>query len=260
MKVGQISQTVEVSVEAPTVELVSSTISGNVDQRSVVELPLNGRSWVIWQPSNPEFQVSKPCPTSPILTESAAAWEINCPSRGSPTAEQLSDKWISMNDYTNGAPGSMLGGNLGVDAIQEFTVLTTNYSAANGRTSGGVISAVTKSGANTFHGSAYEFLRNSALDARNIFDGPQIPPFRRNQFGASAGAPIQKDKTFVFADYEGLRQALAVSNFNIVPSPAVRGIGLTWSGPTTLTGDQIRTTSSFRSNPSSPLTCVSSLP
>ena len=104
---------------------------------------------------------------------------------------------ISMNDYANGGPGSVLGGNLGVDAIQEFSVLTTNYSAEYGKTAGGVVNAVTRSGTDQFHGSAYEFLRNSALDARNFFDGPVIPEFRRNQFGASAGAP-SKDHHFHF--------------------------------------------------------------
>src|SRR6202043_2289773 len=106
---------------------------------------------------------------------------------------------------------SVLGGNLGVDAIQEFSVLTSNYSAEYGRTSGGVVNAVTRSGSNQFHGGAYEFLRNSALDARNFFDGSTIPPFKRNQFGASAGGPIQKDETFIFGDYEGIRQSKGVT-------------------------------------------------
>src|SRR5256885_14112084 len=81
---------------------------------------------------------------------------------------------VSLNDYANGAPGSVLGGSLGVDAIQEFSVLTSNYSAEYGKTSGGVVNAVTRSGTNSFHGSAYEFLRNSALDARNFFDEATI--------------------------------------------------------------------------------------
>ena len=115
---------------------------------------------------------------------------------------------ISINDYSNGAPGSVAGLNLGVDAISEFSVLTSNYSAEYGRTSGGVINAITKSGTNQFHGGIFEFLRNSALDARNFFDGPSVPPFKRNQFGGFAGGPIKKDKTFIFGSYEGLRQSL----------------------------------------------------
>src|SRR6202043_2434295 len=107
---------------------------------------------------------------------------------------------VSVNDYSNGGPGSVEGSTLGVDAVQEFSVLTSNYSAEYGRTSGGVVNALTKSGANAFHGDVYEFLRNSALDARNYFDPASIPGFHRNQFGASLGGPIVKDRTFFFAD------------------------------------------------------------
>jgi hypothetical protein len=131
---------------------------------------------------------------------------------------------ISINDYSNQAPGSLIGGNLGVDSVAEFSILTSNYATEYGRTSGGVISAITRSRTNESHGSAYEFLRNSALDARNFFDGP-IPPFRRNQFGFSAGGPIRKDKTFIFGDYERLQQSLGLSIVDNVPSlNARRGI------------------------------------
>jgi hypothetical protein len=132
---------------------------------------------------------------------------------------------ISINDYSNGAPGSVLGDNLGIDAVQQVAVLGSNYPAEYGRTSGGVISVETAKGQDAFHGSVYEFLRNSALDARNFFDGPVIPPFKRNQFGGSAGLPIKKSRTFIFGDYEGLRQSLGVTTRDTVPSPAVRGIG-----------------------------------
>jgi len=226
MQVGQVSQTVEVTEEAPTVDLASSTISGSVDQRAVVELPLNGRSWSDLATLQPGVASIKTLPsvTTPDRIGRGLGNQLTI-TGARPQQNNYLINGISMNDYTNGAPGSMLGGNLGVDAIQEFSVLTTNYSAANGRTSGGVISAVTKSGTNAFHGNAYEFLRNSALDAANFFDnagGVPKPPFRRNQFGASAGGPIQKDKTFVFGDYEGLRQALGVSQFDTVPSQTMR--------------------------------------
>ena len=98
-----------------------------------------------------------------------------------------------VNGHSNGSPGSGLGVNLGVDGIQEFRVLTNEYTAQYGKTSGGVINAVYKSGTNQFHGNIFNFLRNSALDARNFFDYPSIPAFRRTQFGASAGGPIKKD-------------------------------------------------------------------
>jgi hypothetical protein len=132
---------------------------------------------------------------------------------------------ISINDYSNGGPGSVLGQNLGVEAIQEFSVLTSNYSAEYGKTSGGVVNAISRSGTNQFHGSVYEFLRNSALDAPGYFDGGTPPPFRQNQFGASGGGPIHKDRTFVFGDYEGVRQSLGTAVTNTTLSgPARLGI------------------------------------
>ena len=118
---------------------------------------------------------------------------------------------VTINDYSSGAPGSITGAVLGVDAVQEFSVITSNAPAEYGRTSGGAVNAASRSGTNAFHGSAYEFLRNSALDTRNFFDRPKIPSFKRNQFGGSAGGPIIKDHTFFFADYEGLRQSLSTT-------------------------------------------------
>src|SRR5207249_9954371 len=105
------------------------------------------------------------------------------------------------------------GTNLGVDAIKEFKIVATTFSAEYGRASGAVVSAVTRSGTNDLHGTLFEFLRNSAFDARTIFDlrdrdgdgKADLPPFRRNQFGGVLGGPIKKDKTFFFGAYEGLR-------------------------------------------------------
>jgi hypothetical protein len=115
-----------------------------------------------------------------------------------------------VNDYSNAGPGSVLGKNLGVDAIQEFTVLTSNYSAEYGFTSGGVINAITRSGTNAFHGSAFNFLRNDKLDAANFFtnaNGLSKNALRQNQFGASGGWRIFKDRTFLFGSYEGVRKS-----------------------------------------------------
>src|SRR5207249_8954694 len=111
--------------------------------------------------------------------------------------------------------------NLGADAIKEFSVLASNYTAEYGRTSGGVINAITRSGSNSFHGSAYEFFRNDALDARNFFDKAK-PPLRRNQFGASAGGPIIKNKTFFFDDYEGISLSLGVTSTVYLTLPSAR--------------------------------------
>ena len=106
----------------------------------------------------------------------------------------------------NNTPGGTSGQLLGVDAVREFSVVTDTYGAEYGKRPGAQINIVTASGTNQLHGNAYEFLRNSALDARNFFDLPQIPNFERNVFGGSLGGPIKKDKTFLFANYEGFRQ------------------------------------------------------
>jgi hypothetical protein len=234
LAVGQITQTVQVTTEAPTVELASSTIGGVLGSTTVVELPLNGRSWTDLATLQPGVNA--------MTTQMSYTSAVDRGLRGFGTEMTISGArpqqnnyrldGISMNDYANGGPGSVLGGNLGVDAIQEFSVLTTNYSAEYGKTAGGVVNAVTRSGTDQFHGSAYEFLRNSALDARNFFDGPVIPEFRRNQFGASAGGPIQKDRTFIFGDYEGIRQAKGISSLDIVPSADARTGLLHYSTPT----------------------------
>lgn len=239
MQVGQVSQKVEVTSEAPTVQLADSTISAVVDSTTVRELPLNGRDWTQLATLQPgvtsvaSLQISSgPGPTRDLIkglgTQLAVAGTR-------PTQNDYRLDGISVNDNTNGGPGSALGLALGVDAIQEFSVLTSNYSAEYGRTSGGVINAVTRSGSNQFHGDAYEFLRNSALDARNYFDGPTIPEFRRNQFGGSIGGPIRKKKAFFFGDYEGLRQNLGITSVTTVPSPDARnGIIHNDDGTTTI--------------------------
>ena len=128
---------------------------------------------------------------------------------------------ISVNDYANSSPGSTIGLSLGADSIQEFSVISNNYSAAYGLTSGGVVNAMTRSGTNQFHGSAYEFLRNDAMDARGFFDAAKLP-FRRNQFGASVGGPIIQNKLFFFVNYEGLRQSLTTTTIDTVPSVNAR--------------------------------------
>ncbi|HXJ41147.1 MAG TPA: TonB-dependent receptor, partial [Bryobacteraceae bacterium] len=128
----------------------------------------------------------------------------------------------NVNDYAGGGPASVLGASLGVDAVEEFSVITANPPSDYGKTSGGVINAVTRAGTNQLHGGAYEFLRNSALDARNFFDPSTLPPFKRNQFGGSLGGPIRRGRTFFFVNYEGLRQGLGLTNVDTVPSASAR--------------------------------------
>lgn len=229
MTVGQVSQTVEVTTEAPQVELVSSSISGIVNQTTVVELPLNGRDWTSLATLQPAVnQVLTQQPNGVTASRGNRGFGTQLSVAGSrPQLNNYRLDGMSIVDYAGGGPGSVLGIALGVDAVAEFSVLTSNSDAGYGRNAGGVINAITKSGTNQFHGDAYEFIRNSVLNTRGPFDGPKVPPFRRNQFGGSVGGPIQKNKTFFFVDYEGFRQALGTTNVNKVPSPAARGINST---------------------------------
>jgi hypothetical protein len=224
MKIGQINEKVEVQELAPTVDLTTSTVGGFVGRNAVVQLPLNGRDWTqlaTLQPGVDSVGSIQANTGSPDRARRGYGVQMTI-SGSRPTQNNYRIDGISVNDYTNGGPGSVEGSTLGVEAVQEFSVLTSNYSAEYGRTSGGVINALTKSGTNTYHGDIYEFLRNSALDARNYFDPAQIPAFRRNQFGASLGGPVVKDRTFFFADFEGLRENQGITATVPVPSLAAR--------------------------------------
>jgi hypothetical protein len=223
MRVGEVTEQIVVTGEAPSMNLTNSEIGGSVAETTVRELPLNGRSWSDLANLTPGvYSIHTQMVQARDLWSRGFGAQLTI-SGARPQQNNYRLDGVSVNDPTNGGPGSLLGGNMGVDAISEFSVLTTNYSTEYGRASGGIINATTKSGTNQFHGDAYEFLRNSALDAKNFFDPPgSIPPFRRNQFGASAGGPIQKDKTFIFGDYEGLRQFLSITQGDQVPSAAAR--------------------------------------
>jgi hypothetical protein len=204
---------------------------GSANTNTVRDTPLNGRDWAALatlQAGVSSVQNGSATGGGNMDRGFGAAVSISG-SRPDENAYILDG--VSINDYANGAPGSVLGDNLGIDAVQQVAVLGSNYPAEYGRTAGGVISVETAKGADAFHGSVYEFLRNSALDARNFFDGPVIPPFKRNQFGGSAGLPIRKGRTFIFGDYEGLRQSLGVTTVNTVPSQAARTGLLSFSDP-----------------------------
>ena len=238
LPVGKANAMVEVTGVATSVDLATSDLSSQVDGTEIRELPLNGRDWAQLATLEPGVDtVRNQSPVGGVSTGDVVRAlrgfgnQLSI-SGARPQQNNYRLDGISINDYTNGAPGGVLGSLSGVDGIQEFSILTTNYSAEYGRTSGGVINAVTRSGTNKFHGSAYEFLRNSALDARNYFDFgpsrqggdlvPDKPPFRRNQFGGSVGGPIIPDKTFWFFNYEGLRQSLTQTQLDEVPSGAAR--------------------------------------
>src|SRR5579863_7154463 len=195
---------------------------GSTNAKTVRDTPLNGRDWAALATLQAGVSsVQNGNATGGGNTDRGFGAAVSI-SGSRPDQNAYILDGASINDYANGAPGSVLGDNLGIDAVQQVAVLGSNYPAEYGRTSGGVISVETTKGSDAFHGSVYEFLRNSALDARNFFDGPVIPPFKRNQFGGSGGLPIRKGRTFIFGDYEGLRQSLGVTTVDTVPSAATR--------------------------------------
>jgi Carboxypeptidase regulatory-like domain/TonB-dependent Receptor Plug Domain/TonB dependent receptor len=226
MQVGGSKEIVQVQTEAPDVQLATSDISAVVNATTVRELPLNGRSWTdlaTLQPGVNKIQTQPDFAAGTDRGNRGFGQQLTI-SGARPQQNNYRLDGISLNDYANGAPGSVLGGSLGVDAIQEFSVLTSNYSAEYGKTSGGVVNAITRSGTNQFHGSGYEFVRNSALDTRNYFDDPTqpVPSYMRNQFGGAVGGPIFKNRTFFFADYEANRSSKGLSTQVTVPSAAAR--------------------------------------
>jgi len=234
LTVGAVNERVEVTADVADVETNSSSLDYAVNSTTVRELPLNGRDWT---------SLALLQPGVGTVDQSALAVSNQRANRGLGTQMSIGGNrpqqnnyrldGVTINDYSNGGPGSILGVVLGVEAVQEFSVVTNNAPANYGRTAGGVLNAVTRSGTNQVHGSAYEFLRNSDLDARNFFDPNTIPAFRRNQFGADAGGPIVHDRTFIFGDYEGVRQGLGTTQVDTVPSPAARA-GQLVAGPVTV--------------------------
>ncbi len=225
--VGTVSEEVQVNGEAPLVETTSATLSGLVDDKKIRDLPLNGRSFetlAFMQPGvTPYFRGRHD-------TDQGEGTKMSVSGSRVDSNSFLLDG-TNINDQSNNTPGSASGNLLGVEMLREFRVLTTAYSAEYGRYSGGIITAVSKSGGNELHGNVYEFLRNDHLDARNFFDrkskpdDPRLPSFKRNQFGATLGGPIVHDKTFFFGGYEGFRQRKGLARVAIVPNAdAHRGI------------------------------------
>ena len=222
LTVGAMTESVRVVATVPVVQTESSTLSATVDSTTIRELPINGRDWTSLATLEPGV-VSIP-------NQATTSFNANKGNRG--FGNQITDaghranentyrvNGIVVNDYSNAAPGGATGVNLGVDAIQEFSVLTTGYTGEYGRTSGAVINAITKSGTNSVHGTLFGFDRDSIFDARNFFDPTTIPAFRRVQFGASAGGPIIKDKTFIFGAYEQILQSSSASGSIRVPDAA----------------------------------------
>lgn len=245
MPLGQAEQTVSVTGDISQVETTSSSISSLVNQTQMRELPLNGRNFeqlILLAPG----ALSYPAGGSSALVGRASTYSVSG-SRPEGYGMLLDGENIQ-NWWQRGTGAAVTGTSLGIEAIAEFQTLTNTYSSEFGG-NGAVINSVTKSGTNSLHGSAYEFLRNNALDARNFFELKSAAPFRRNQFGGSVGGPVKRDKAFFFFNYEGLRQHLDQTFQAFVPTLAVRSQAAAsvkpiidlYPAPTTDLGDGIGT-------------------
>jgi hypothetical protein len=224
LRVGAVSEELKVTADAPVVNLTTRDISGLVGEREVKDLPLNGRSYDLLLTLNPgviNFTSEK---TGGIGVSNSTTGNNFAVSGNRPQQNLFLMNGV---EFTGAAENNMQPGGvsqelLGVDAVREFNVLRDSYGAEYGKHPGGQVVIVTDSGTNQLHGSVYEFLRNNALDSPNYFDQGSAPLFHRNQFGASLGGRIQKDKTFVFGNYEGLRQHLHQTSAAFVPDAASR--------------------------------------
>ena len=220
LEVGDLVQQVTVVAETPVVNTTTSSVSGVVSEREVKDLPLNGRSFDNLIALNPGA-ISYGLKSPNTITSMGNTFSVS--------GRRPLDNIFLLNgvEYTGSSqlsvtPGGVSGDLLGIDAVREFNVLSDTYSAEYGKRAGAQVTVVTQSGTNLLHGSLFEFLRNSALDARNTFDQGFVPPFRRNQFGGALGGPIKKDRLFVFGNYEGFQQRLAVTNVSVVPDNNAR--------------------------------------
>jgi hypothetical protein len=215
LEVGAVTEQVTVTGEVPLVETRASTVAGVTDERMIRELPLNGRSFADLVKLEPGV----------IETRAASRGEMSGHgakmSIGGARPHQMSFTLdgADMMTRNNTTPAGVTGGMMGVEAVQEFRVSSSGYSAEFGRNSGGAVSAITKSGTNQFHGTVYHFIRNDNLDAKEFFDEEEDKPeFKRNQFGFAMGGPIVQNKTFFFGSYEVLLDRQGTTGTVTVPT------------------------------------------
>ncbi len=224
LEVGSVNETVKVSAAPPVVDTESSALGSVITSEQITSLPLNGRDYT--QLATLTTGVIKITEngggingaTTPTNGNAGGAFAVNG------TRGNLNNFLLDgIDNNSNDNAGNVLKTN--VDAIEEFKVQTSNYSAEFGRSGGAVINATTKAGTNEFHGTAFEFLRNSALDARGYFEPSDQPkaPFRQNQFGGTLGGPIWRNKVFFFVDYQGTRIGTSQTDISTVPTPAEIG-------------------------------------
>ncbi len=222
LSVGSVNQTAEVIGEAPLLETETASLGDVVEAQQVEELPLNGRRYTDLAELTSGVSKVTEGPvnggSTPTNGNAGGSFAVNG-TRGDQNNFILDG--IDNNSNDNGDVAVLSS----VDAIAEFKIQTSNYSPEFGRSGGAVINATTKSGTNSFHGEAWEFLRNQAFDARGYFEQPtdSKAPYKQNQFGGTLGGPVKKDKVFFFVDYEGTRIHSAQTDFATVPTDGTNG-------------------------------------
>jgi hypothetical protein len=228
LQIGSVTQTVTVESGAPLVETASSSLGGLVSDQKIADLPLNGRNYIdlsllqagVQQNTSSNIQIGG---------MSGTTYSVN-------GVSMISNNFLldgtQIGNQSGWGTASFAGTTLGVDGIKEYKVLTSAFDASYGMAMGSQMVMISKGGTNQFHGDVFEYFRNSALNARNYFDGPTIPHLEKNNYGASFGGPIRKDKTFFFAVYEGLKQTLGFTAVDIVPAASCHGNAgnLIWNG------------------------------
>ncbi|MBI1955761.1 MAG: TonB-dependent receptor [Acidobacteria bacterium] len=222
LQVGAVAERITVTGEAPLVETTTSSVSQVMEGDAIREIPLNGRSFDELALLQPGVLLTRESQTSTSYGQTNRYISMSG-SRANANVVLLDG--TNINAFWNRGGGGAAGQQLGIDAIREFRLITSTFSAEYGRSAGGVMNVVTRSGTNELHGSAFEFLRNSAMDARTFTDFlvKEPPPFKRNQFGATLGGPIVRDRTFYYGAWEGLRQRTSDSQRDFVPSNLARG-------------------------------------
>lgn len=224
LQIGNVRQRITVNADAAALSLTTADISGLVGQHQVNGLPLNGRSYDELLSLNPGIVNFTSEKTGGIGVSNSTVGNNFAVSGNRP---QQNLYLLNGVEFTGAAEVNMQPGGtsqqlLGVDAVRQFNVLRDNYGAQYGKRPGAQVLIVTQSGANTSHGSVYEFLRNNTLDAPNYFDKGSAPAFQRNQFGAALGGPLRQNRTFLFGNYEGFRQYLHQTGVDLVPDANAR--------------------------------------
>ncbi len=221
MSIGAVQETVTVMAEAPLIDTTTASLGGLVNEQQVTELPLNGRSFNSLALLQTGVTVHRP-----VSRTSTTSIGLAFSSNGATIRSNfLTLDGTDLTEVSGQVTGiSSSGLMLGVDAIREFRLITNNPTAEYGMKMGSQMVIVSKGGTNQFHGTAFDFLRNSALDARDYF-AKTNPPFRRNNFGGTLGGPIRKEKDFFFAAYEGVRELLGTPLVLNVPNQLARTNG-----------------------------------